>query len=424
MKLLVLVLFLVSGSGAIHDYVLSSANNDFTGFKVYRTYPREQYQTEYLNELRQTSRFYDFWTEVTPGRTVDIMTAAGMSSVLEVELLDKNIHYEIIIEDVQRLVDLEKIPAVDGSVEDPRHSMTWTEYHTLDDMYTYLDYLEQNFDFVTTEIIGQSLEGRDMRVAKVCKGGCGGKKAVWIDGGIHAREWIGPATVTWMLKELVENDTAHSDLTESMDWYFLPSHNPDGYAYSRDHNRMWRKTRSDNGGIFGCKGVDANRNYGHHWNEGGSSNDRCSDTYHGPSAWSEIENVHVSNYIMTRQGDWVFFNDIHSYSQLILLPWGYTSTHPDDYNEMLEIAVRGEAEMEAVHGKTYDVGCIPCLLYVASGSTVDWAHGVAGIFFTTSMELRDTGLYGFLLPPEQIIPTAEETWAFHISVMRELMARP
>jgi len=424
MKLLVLVLFLVSGSRAIHDYVLSSANNDFTGFKVYRTYPREQYQTEYLNELRQTSRFYDFWTEVTPGRTVDIMTVPAMSSVLEAELLDKNIHYEIMIEDVQRLVDLEKIPTVGGSVENPRHSMTWTEYHTLDDMYTYLDYLEQNFDFVTTETIGQSLEGRDMRVAKVCKGGCGGKKAVWIDGGIHAREWIGPATVTWMLKELVENDTAHSDLTESMDWYFLPSHNPDGYAYSRDHNRMWRKTRSDNGGIFGCKGVDANRNYGHHWNEGGSSNDRCSDTYHGPSAWSEIENVHVSNYIMTRQGDWIFFNDIHSYSQLILLPWGYTSTHPDDYNEMLEIAVRGEAELEAVHGKTYDVGCIPCLLYVASGSTVDWAHGVAGIFFTTSMELRDTGLYGFLLPPEQIIPTAEETWAFHISVMRELMARP
>jgi len=420
----VLVLFLVSGSRAIHDYVLSSANNDFTDFKVYRTYPREQYQTEYLNELRQTSRFYDFWTEVTPGRTVDIMTVPAMSSVLEAELLDKNIHYEIMIEDVQRLVDLEKIPTVGGSVENPRHSMTWTEYHTLDDMYTYLDYLEQNFDFVTTETIGQSLEGRDMRVAKVCKGGCGGKKAVWIDGGIHAREWIGPATVTWMLKELVENDTAHSDLTESLDWYFLPSHNPDGYAYSRDHNRMWRKTRSDNGGIFGCKGVDANRNYGHHWNEGGSSNDRCSDTYHGPSAWSEIENVHVSNYIMTRQGDWIFFNDIHSYSQLILLPWGYTSTHPDDYNEMLEIAVRGEAELEAVHGKTYDVGCIPCLLYVASGSTVDWAHGVAGIFFTTSMELRDTGLYGFLLPPAQIIPTAEETWAFHISVMRELMARP
>ena len=132
----------------------------------------------------------------------------------------------------------------------------------------------------------------------------------------------------------------------------------------------------------------------------------------------------MSNYIMTRQKDWIFYNSIHSYSQLVLLPWGYTNTLPDDYNEMLEIALRGEAALEAVHGKTYDVGCIPCLLYIASGSSTDWAHGEAGIFFTTSMELRDTGATGFLLPPEQIIPTAEETWAFHTTVIRELMVRP
>ena len=88
------------------------------------------------------------------------------------------------------------------------------------------------------------------------------------------------------------------------------------------------------------------------------------------------------------------------------------------------------------------MGCIPCLLYIASGSSTDWAHGEVGIGFTTSMELRDTGLYGyvdtiyrvfqntrttllfrFLLPAEQIIPTAEETWAFHETVIRELMVQ-
>ena len=127
---------------------------------------------------------------------------------------------------------------------------------------------------------------------------------------------------------------------------------------------------------------------------------------------------------MARQGDWIFYNSIHSYSQLVLLPWAYTDTPPDDYNDMLEIAVRGEAALEAVHGKTYDVGCIPCLLYIASGGSIDWAHGEAGIFFATTMELRDTGAYGFLLPPQQIIPTAEETWAFHTTVIRELMTTP
>ena len=149
--------------------------------------------------------------------------------------------------------------------------MTWTEYHCKAHMESYLDYLALTYDFVTLETIGQSYEGIDMRVAKVslnmqfctfvpfytmkfeklliwiiqvCRGGCGGNKtAMWIDGGIHSREWISPATVTWMLKELVENDAAHPDLTEKMDWYILPVVNPDGYAYTRNGDRMWRKTR-------------------------------------------------------------------------------------------------------------------------------------------------------------------------------------
>ena len=85
------------------------------------------------------------------------------------------------------------------------------------------------------------------------RGECGSKPAVWIDGGIHAREWVSPAATTWMLKELVENDAAHPDLLENLDWFILPSANPDGYDWSRNHNRMWRKTRSSNGGILGCK---------------------------------------------------------------------------------------------------------------------------------------------------------------------------
>ena len=60
---------------------------------------------------------------------------------------------------------------------------------------------------------------------------------------IFIGEWITPATVTWMIHELIENDANHSDLTSKLDWYFLPIHNPDGYAYSHRYNRMWRKTR-------------------------------------------------------------------------------------------------------------------------------------------------------------------------------------
>lgn len=67
---------------------------------------------------------------------------------------------------------------------------------------------------------------------------------MWIDGGIHAREWITPAVVTFMLKQLVEDlDAADSDLLDKLDWYILPVVNPDGYEYTRTGDRLWRKTR-------------------------------------------------------------------------------------------------------------------------------------------------------------------------------------
>ena len=57
-----------------------------------------------------------------------------------------------------------------------------------------------------------------MRIVRICREECGTKPAVWIDAGIHAREWIAPATATWIIKELVENDYKHPDLTENLDW--------------------------------------------------------------------------------------------------------------------------------------------------------------------------------------------------------------
>ena len=81
-----------------------------------------------------------------------------------------------------------------------------------------MDYLESTYDFVSTESIGKSYEGSDMRILKVCRGGCRDKPALWVDGGIHAREWISPAVATYMMMELVENDNEHPDLTEDLDW--------------------------------------------------------------------------------------------------------------------------------------------------------------------------------------------------------------
>ena len=162
---------------------------------------------------------------------------------------------------------------------------------------------------------------------------------MWIDGGIHAREWISPAVVSWMIRELVENDAEHPELLEKLDWYILPILNPDGYAFTQGFDRMWRKTRSTYPEQdFSCYGTDANRNWGYHWNDGGSSGYGCAETYMGPSAFSEVENANVRDFVMANKDRIKFFNTIHSYSQLILLPWGFTTDHAPGYNNLLHLA--------------------------------------------------------------------------------------
>ena len=75
----------------------------------------------------------------------------------------------------------------------------------------------------------------------------------------------------------------------------------------------------------------------------------------------------------------------------------------------------------AVHGEDYTVGCWADILYTSSGTSIDWAHGEAGIKYTYTIELRDTGNYGFILPADQIIPTGEEIWAFHVSAANDII---
>lgn len=99
------------------------------------------------------------------------------------------------------------------------------------------------------------------------------EKTVWIQGGIHAREWISPAAVMYLLDTLAHGiSTNDSAMTSSLQGYKLviaPCVNPDGYEYSRQHDRMWRKNRSLN--PDGTRGTDLNRNFDNFWAVHGAS---------------------------------------------------------------------------------------------------------------------------------------------------------
>lgn len=124
--------------------------------------------------------------------------------------------------------------------------------------------------------------------------------------------------------------------------------NPDGYLYTQTDDRLWRKTRTPNGG--GCFGTDANRNWGFHWGTGGSSDNPCSDTYMGPEPFSEVENKNVRDFLTANKDNIKFYNNVHSYSQLILLPWGWGYEQPDNYDDLYQMAMLGNDALFDVHG--------------------------------------------------------------------------
>lgn len=95
---------------------------------------------------------------------------------------------------------------------------------------------------------------------------------------------------------------------------------------------MWRKTRVP---YKDCFGADPNRNWDYHWNEGGSSDDPCTEIYGGPEPFSEPEIKSFSEYLSKIGDNLEGYISFHSFSQILLLPYGYTEDHLDNYDELV-----------------------------------------------------------------------------------------
>ena len=78
-----------------------------------------------------------------------------------------------------------------------------------------------------------------------------------------------------------------------------------------------------------CTGIDLNRNWDIHWNEGNGTGDPCTYKYGGVKAFSELETKHTSDFIMKNNDHIKFANTLHAYGQYILLPWGYKKENDD-----------------------------------------------------------------------------------------------
>jgi murein tripeptide amidase MpaA len=297
-------------------------------------------------------------------------------------------------------------------------NLTWFQsYHPIADHFTWLRDLQAAYP-ANSEIFsaGKSNDGRDLLGIHIWgSGGKDSKKGVVWHGTVHAREWITNMVVEYAAYTLLSSTaTDVRALRDKFDYYIIPIVNPDGFAYTQTNDRMWRKNRQTTPSAS-CVGRDINRNWPNQWSQrGGASTSPCAEDYKGPSAGDGTETKALAahlNSVAAGQGV-KFFMDFHSYSQLIMFPYGYTCSGTVPNSSTYASLARGAAAaVRAVYGTTFQTGPICNTIYQVSGDSVDYAYEVSKTEFSMTVELRDTGNYGFVLPANQILPSAEEMWA-------------
>ncbi len=248
-------------------------------------------------------------------------------------------------------------------------------------------------------------------------------RSVVINCGIHAREWISPAVGMYIMNNLITSAQTRDVFQRQIPWgtefYIVPVMNADGYEYCWTNNRMWRKNRRPNSG--GSFGVDLNRNFSKGWGLAGSSGSPSSDTYRGPAAFSEPETNGLRNYLSSIKPVAAFV-DFHSYGQYVLWPWGYTENLAPGDPWLRSTGMLMKQSLQDASGMNWTAGPTGTALYIASGVSPDYFYDRFNSPAYT-IELRDTGQFGFILPESQILPAQVEAWAAFKTLVRNMLVR-
>lgn len=216
------------------------------------------------------------------------------------------------------------------------------------------------------------------------------KPKLFITSAIHAREYTPAELTTRFAEYLIANYGVDADVTWLLDYHdihLMLQANPDGRKKA-ETGLLWRKNTNNNYcANTNTRGADLNRNFTYEWGCcGGSSPSPCSETYRGPSAGSEPETQAIMTYIMSifpdQRGPGLgdpapenatgIYLDIHSYSELVLWPWGFT-TAPAPNGPALQTLGRKLAYFNNYFPEQA-IG-----LYPTDGTTDDFGYGELGI---------------------------------------------
>lgn len=307
-------------------------------------------------------------------------------------------------------------------------AIDFTQYHDqaeIDAIFTAFVSAHPSIASVTT--IGTSLLGLPIKALKISDNVGVNEPAegdVVIMATHHAREWLATETSLYIAEQLLTRYGTDAEVTadiNNLQIWIIPVVNPDGFAFTQTPgNRYWRKNRRANGD--GTFGVDLNRNWGFQWGlNSGSSPNTWADDYRGTGAWSEPEIVAMRNFQQSRTNLKAVIT-YHSFSELFLRPWSYTTADPPGEPTLAANAIRDISRIAAVHGHTYSQN----IWYTASGEATDWSWNdkrVAAFTPEVRPTLGDGAITRFNPPTSEIIPNCQENVAAALAIIHDAGAR-
>ncbi|XP_041768533.1 carboxypeptidase B-like [Anopheles merus] len=390
-----------------------SAFAEQVSYRDYKVYSIRVDTVEKHNVLKrwQDVRGVDFWDRAG----YRVMIHPSLQEAFERFLNLNTFSYERIIEDVEATIEAERKYDQEyrrRKAASGRATVDFEHFWTNAEVNAYLDELAQTYpNLVRVATIGTTHEGRPIKSITIStnSGVAGSKPVVFIDGGIHAREWAGVMSVLYLIHELVEHSSSYADMLNK-DWVIIPVANPDGYEFSHTDNRMWRKNRFP--ATILCTGIDLNRNWDYLWV---FTSNACSDSYAGTTAFSELETQALDRVLKQYGSNIAVYLAVHTYGDMILYPYGHSWPFVPVANQAAHIALGEQARdaITAVGGPRYVVGNSAEILYTANGCSDDYVAGVIGARYAYTLELTGGGRNGFDLPATEIMAVATQTFQLY-----------
>ncbi|XP_037027417.1 zinc carboxypeptidase-like [Bradysia coprophila] len=341
-------------------------------------------------------------------------------------LASNNISHEELNVNLQDMIDVElkSIKPLNTLAID----FGWKHFYQLETIYAWLDYLAEKYsDLITPLDIGMSFEGRPLKGVRLSYKA--DNPTVFIEAGIHAKEWIGPATATFILNQLLTStDTKVKHIARNFNWIVFPVFNPDGYKYTFDVNRLWRKSREPFGSCFG---VDLNRNWNASWSATrGSSEEPCGWNYPGPYAFSAPETRKFAEYLRKNVNSQRIetYLSFHSAAKKLLFPFAGRSSRPPNSKDLYQIGEKAIDALAKSNGTQFEMGNAFETMYEAPGTSIDWVYGELNVSIVYAYELRRSERElsnfqdRFLLPADQIEPAGWETLDSIVALLSEAKA--